>query len=644
VITGFVHKEASPTRFALERESRMTPSLSFYLELLEGLLQPQFVLENPSLVSSSQLDFDYSSKRFLREGTEYLSVSLYELRKSIDRSFETGRFECPSSFGRFKKSALPAFLHSIFTLVFSEDGFLLPNADVRAIAHLRQVSSAFYKLEFPFSKQLEKATLENFVNNEVGIRRFLNNEDLWKDASSLEVITSAAFLIKRLFDGTDDPDKVEQYGFRWRAIQPKHGPGNVATGEKGLEKWQAPRIKYTRLHSKFPYYEYMYHNTSLLGDLAASYRLMGRPSTGTFAVEPVSKIALVPKDSRGPRIIAEEPLEVQFIQQGMRVAMTEWIESHDPTQGYVNFTDQTVNQKLALESSITKDWATLDMKDASDLVSVDLVRLIFRLKPGLLSGLLSCRTQFTRFPNSEEMRLKKFAGMGAATCFPVEALVFWSLAVAAIAKLTGSDVKDCTSLVYVYGDDIICPWWAYDEVVKVLESAGLKVNLSKSFTRGNFRESCGVDAYLGTNVTPTRCSKLFPAGVKDGVSYAAWVAYANDFDAKGYPYAASMIYKNLEKIFGPIPYGVKNSPFPCRIVANPLRAEDLNSQFLKRRERKRYQRIEFYVYYILSPKHGAEEFDGWARLNRNLISGSGDDPSSFTLPREAKVLKGWMAV
>lgn len=636
------HKEAAPTSVALERESRMTPSYSFYLELLGGLLQPQFVLEDPSLFRSSQLDFDYSSRRCQREGIVYLSVSLYELRKSIDKSLEDGRFECPSSFGKFKKSALPAFLHSIFTLVYTEDGLLRPNASVVAIRHLRQVTSAFYKLEFPFSPQLEKAALDNFVNNEVRVRQFLNNENLWRDASELEVITSAAFLIKRLFDGTDDDRKVEKLGFDWRSIRPKHGPGKVATGEEGLDKWGSPRAKYTRLHSKFAYYRYMYHNTSLLGDLANDYRAMR--GSGTTVLEPVSKIALVPKDSRGPRIIAEEPLEVQYIQQGMRVLMTEWIETHAPTAGYVNFTDQTVNQKLALQSSLTGDWATLDMKDASDLVSVDLVKMIFRLKPGLLSALLACRTQFTRFPDSQEMRLKKFAGMGAATCFPVEALVFWSISVAAIAKDLNVDPSLCTSLVYVYGDDIIIPFYAYDVVTEELEAAGLRVNRDKSFVRGHFRESCGVDAYFGENVTATRFSKLFPASSKDGVAYAAWCAYANDLEAKSYGHAASIIYKWVEQIFGPVPYGTKTSPFPCRLVATPERAEELNSQFLKRRERKRYQRTEFYVKYISSEKHDARDFSGWARLNRFLIAGVGDDPSQYTLPKETKVLEGWMAV
>jgi len=630
---GYVYITCLPTRRYGERASRMTPSDSsetFYLSLLSGLLRPPFVMSDPTLCLSQQLDFEYCSKRLTREGIRFFTVSFLELRNAVDQSFETGELVIPRSFGRYKTSKLPAFLISHFQRIYTLDGRLQARVYVNSIKHVRQVLSAFYKLEFPFGPLLEREALDRFVSNEVRIRTFLNNESLWSTPNDLEVISGAALLVKYAFEGFDSAD-----------IKPRHGPGKVATGEVGDDKWR-PRHKYTRLHEKFQYYRYLYHNTSQLGDLANEYRLLTLEAGGK-TVEPVSKIALVPKDSRGPRIIALEPLEVQFIQQGMRIAMTTWLESHVPTAGFVNFMDQTVNQRLALQSSVSREWATIDMKDASDLVSVDLVKLVFRLQPALLERLLACRTQFTRFPNQEEMRLKKFAGMGAATCFPVEALVFWSISVTAIARALGLDLLEASRLCYVYGDDIICPTNTYSEVVQALTDAGLLVNKNKSFVRGYFRESCGVDAFYGTNVTPTKLSKLFPVDRSEGVAYAAWVSYANAFEAKGYTHVAFTIFGALEKLFGPVPYGTDLSPFPCRIVSDPSKAEELNSQFLKRRVSKRYQRVEFYVTYIKSPKHDTN-LDGWARLNRDLLMGTGDDPSIFTLPGEAKAFSGWMAV
>jgi len=54
----------------------------------------------------------------------------------------------------------------------------------------------------------------------------------------------------------------------------------------------------------------------------------------------------------------------------------------------------------------------------------------------------------------------------------------------------------------VYGDDIIVPSESYDMVSWALECFGFQVNPEKSFSTGPFRESCGTDAFAGTNVRP----------------------------------------------------------------------------------------------------------------------------------------------
>jgi hypothetical protein len=56
--------------------------------------------------------------------------------------------------------------------------------------------------------------------------------------------------------------------------------------------------------------------------------------------------------------------------------------------------------------------------------------------------------------------------------------------------------------VRVYGDDIIVPKNAYTVLAGLLETCLLKVNESKTHTTGFFRESCGMDAFKGVDVTP----------------------------------------------------------------------------------------------------------------------------------------------
>lgn len=55
----------------------------------------------------------------------------------------------------------------------------------------------------------------------------------------------------------------------------------------------------------------------------------------------------------------------------------------------------------------------------------------------------------------------------------------------------------------IYGDDIICDYRTTDRVLILLSHCGLRVNSSKSFIGGSpFRESCGVFAFNGEDVTP----------------------------------------------------------------------------------------------------------------------------------------------
>jgi hypothetical protein len=486
---------------------------------------------------------------------------------------------------------------------------------------------AFYKLEVPYSRSTEERTLENFVNNEARVRTFLNDEGRWSTPQALELLSGAALLCRYVFEDFDPDD-----------IIPRHGPGSLASGEIGEEKWKFSTI-YEDLHKVYPYYRTWYHSSGMLFDLFDEYALgLKSLKTGT------SKVTLVPKDSRGPRIITMEPLEYMWHQQGLGRKMMWWLENHSLTRGHINFTDQSVNQYLAQISSLSNEWATLDMKDASDLLSVDAVKLVFRSRKSLLKSLLVLRTPDTVFPNGEGMRLKKFAGMGSALCFPVESFIFWAICVSEVARQLNIGLRDATQFCYVFGDDIIVPTDLAEDVIVALESVGLMVNRSKSYITGPFRESCGVDAFLSVNVTPTRFKKLFPETSTDGTALAAWCSYANTFARKGYTLLANTIFTDLEKVFGKIPYGVSTSPYPCRIVDDPFLAEDLNQAArFRMRVSEDYHRKEFKVLFLV-PVDQPSTLDGWARLTRNLLIGPGDEPSRFVLPKTVKIVKGWRAV
>jgi hypothetical protein len=200
-----------------------------------------------------------------------------------------------------------------------------------------------------------------------------------------------------------------------------------------------------------------------------------------------------------------------FIQQGLNRVLTEHFEAHPLTHGLVNFTDQTINQKLAFRGSITRELATLDLKDASDLISMDLVRMLF--PRNWVDAFEACRSEETKLPDGSKVKLLKHAPMGSACCFPVMAISIWALLTAytnydALDKGQHLRRRKLPVKVYVYGDDIIIPTQFAESAMGLLESVGLAVNRNKSFVAGHFRESCGKEYYRGVDITPARLRQL----------------------------------------------------------------------------------------------------------------------------------------
>jgi hypothetical protein len=107
----------------------------------------------------------------------------------------------------------------------------------------------------------------------------------------------------------------------------------------------------------------------------------------------------------------------------------------------------------------------------------------------------------------EYILLRKCFTQGNALTFPVQSISYAMAAIAAViiadeAAVTAKTVEDASKRVRVFGDDIIVPNSSLVTLVKILTALQLRVNSSKTFSNGKFRESCGVDAYDGVNVTP----------------------------------------------------------------------------------------------------------------------------------------------
>lgn len=129
--------------------------------------------------------------------------------------------------------------------------------------------------------------------------------------------------------------------------------------------------------------------------------------------------------------------------------------------------------------------------------------------------------------------------MGNATTFPVQSLVFWAICVASMQRLGFHQ----PGAAFVFGDDIIIPAECVENVINDLESFGLLVNKEKSFWRGGFRESCGVDAFNGVNVTPVRWKTTIDAEHLTGLQSLSDIGMR--LRIAGYEEAAVSVYSIL---------------------------------------------------------------------------------------------------
>lgn len=199
-----------------------------------------------------------------------------------------------------------------------------------------------------------------------------------------------------------------------------------------------------------------------------------------------AKLSFVPKNAKSLRSICTEPGLNTIVQLGIGSHMARRLAAFG-----IDIRDQTLNQRRAREGSLTGDLATLDLSSASDTISTELV---FELLPLSWASLLNrARSRKVELPTKEVLTQEKFSSMGNGFTFPLETLIFWSLA----ASCCNSD-DEATA----YGDDLVVPTSVYPLLVEVLVAVGFVVNQSKSYHTGLFRESCGKDYFSGTDVRP----------------------------------------------------------------------------------------------------------------------------------------------
>lgn len=598
----------------------------------------------------SKRDLAVLRSRVRSEGLSFLTKTLPKLGKALDKALSQGTQFAIQGFDKKPRTNTPKFLGWLFEQVLSDKGDELSSASPRAYRDLRQILYFLYKLELPYTAEQEYELLEAFRTTDAGLPDHIADDD---------VLHHARNFITNVFGSFDPAD-----------ILPKHGPGAVATGEKNHEKHRFSRL-YQDIERCYPFTGYFVYNLDQVAvepEYVANLEVL---KAGT------AKVVLVPKDSRGPRIISCEPLEYQWIQGGLGGAIVRHLESNHWTKGHVNFTDQDVNGRLALSGSKGKPWVTLDMKEASDRVSVALVANLFRDVPRLLECLMATRTPETRLPNGDIVHMKKFAPMGSNLCFPVEAVVFMALGVGCLLHerlskrspvsrqhsipFYRSQMKRAVRQLFVYGDDIISTREDYPLLLQYFPKVGLMFNTDKCCTHGSFRESCGVDAFKGVNIAPLRLKRVWMAGRHQAPeTLIAYVSFSNEAYARGYHRVASLVSDAVNQVYGALPVLPARPVLDLRIFDGIpykdqlvqygalawIRPYSHTCPHLMNRKRYRFntdlQRREVRVHQA-APTEIVVDADDWSMVLRRFTTPTKcDEPGTFALTRSVTLKRVWL--
>lgn len=563
----------------------MTNSLASYL-----VKYVEAMFKDVAYAYTHESDWKRDKTRLQHEleinGSRVLTIDLPAIGKVLDKSLDEGVVQYQKLLGLPYSSlgthGFPKLFGNLWNNVFKPlDGKLRESPCIDTISVLRQLYSSGKKLKLECQPKGVYDEVRNFFAIEQQIRAstFRWDEDyvdFGKDDVSFADIVNLTdrsnfwlpFVEARNpqggYDATlrDNPADDEgwltalQHVCDRIAIQfgdlhierstelPKHGPGIVSNQQKGVSKYLFAEWP-DKLQATFPY---DYYALSSLARIESHSDFL----EGVSKKESPSKLIAVPKTLTKPRLIAAEPNQHMWIQQLVRNQLESRLEDTQLSR-CIRFRSQDRNRSFALKASVDGSHATIDLSSASDRLSCYVVERAFRKNLTILERLHAARTRYIVNALDKKSpaysRLKKFAAQGSAVTFPVQSIVYGCVAVTAELltrnlAINSKNIDKVVTQVSVFGDDIIVTKDSMSVLVLLLEMLGLKVNVDKSFGTGKFRESCGIDAFGGYDVTP---AYLISPNTRVSLNGApSLLEVANNFWRRGLWHTSKCIESTME--------------------------------------------------------------------------------------------------
>jgi len=519
------------------------------------------------------------ASRIEHEGLSFFAITLADYGKAIQKWLDHG-LVVPSDAPSFatktrnrrsrrtglRHGRLPAFLHGFLGRVFDPcSGALLENPDIEAIYAIRQLTLMFSKIALPETpgkgglKRGNRRSVVSPIRESKAMSEFVQCEqDVRASDKRLDPAYLADFqrmsemLFGELFAKVDRD-------IHWGRLIPKHGPGAVADRLSSNAKWNQHTWP-ARLARCFPPDEFLASNPKIFREWKADLNVLEPGS------EVPVRVITVPKTLKTPRIIAIEPTAMQYAQQAiLRSILDAWSQDGFLSR-VIGFDDQDPNRELARLGSHSGELATLDLSEASDRVSNQLVRAMLQDYPELLEAVQAARSRKADVPGHGVIRLAKFASMGSALCFPFEAMVFLTVIFLGIEREQSAPLSYETVVnrfrkqVRVFGDDLIVPRDYVLSVVDELETFGFRVNVGKSYWTGRFRESCGREYFDGSDVSIVKVRAVLPTRRQDANGVISAVALRNQAYWAGLWKTAAWLDDYLGKLLKHFPNVAPTSP------------------------------------------------------------------------------------
>lgn len=505
--------------------------------------------------TSTTMDIKTVHGRSNHEGISFFTITLPAFGKDFQLSLDRGLVDHDTFLGFKRRGGLPLFLGGFLDLIFDRStGVLVDDPSIEAILAVRQLTLMYSKILLPCSSKRVKEAMDGYIDCESQVKESSDRLSL-EDYSNISRIS--ALLYRSVFSSVDSDIYTEN-------IVPKHGPGATADKLRGNGKYSC-RTWTDRLERVFPCGDYLFPS--------ALHYSIGYDEVSWLEPEaeiPV-KVISVPKTQRTPRIIAIEPTCQQYCQQAVLESIVRAVENSDVSH-FIGFEDQTPNQSLALEGSSSGELATLDLSEASDRVSLLHVRALLSNNPLMLEAVEACRSLKADVPGHGVVPLAKFASMGSALTFPMEAMLFLSIIFLGIEKelstqfTNRSELLDFVGKVRVYGDDIIIPVDMVHSVIESLEYFGIRVGLAKSFWTGRFRESCGKEYYDGHDVSIVKVRRAFPTDRRHVQEVISIVSFRNQMYLSGYWETVKWLDSRIRDVIHYFPDVLDSSPVLGRIT------------------------------------------------------------------------------